>query len=505
MEYKFKTKPFNHQLKTFEETKDLEAFAVFWEQGTGKTKLAIDTICYQYQTGKITGVLIVAPNGVHRNWIIDEFPTHAPDHIFSRIKTHFYQTEKAGSKDHKRKCQELLDHEGLPVLAITYDGIKTVAGKTLVWKFLRKFKVFYVLDESARIKTPRAKRSIAVVASGKYAHSRRILSGTPIANSPFDIYMQMKFVSEDFWFEHKLDSFTIFKNYFGIFKRETNHKAKKDFDMLVGYRNIEKLEKILKKISSRVKKEDVLDLPEKVYTKRYFQLTNFQRDLYETLKEEYMAFVGSGELVTAPLAITRLIRFQQVISGYVPTDEGEMHIIEGNNPRLQTLEEIIEDIPETEKVIIWARFTKDIDQIIEKLKELGRRPVRYDGKTNDQERADAIARFQGKSPIMKDGERVGWKDIPLEEQATDFVGNPTVAGEGLTLHAASNVVYYNNSYKLTDRLQSEDRAHRIGQTKSVRYIDIVAEDSVDEHIVNALRKKQQISSMVLGDKLKEWI
>ena len=196
-----------------------------------------------------------------------------------------------------------------------------------------------------------------------------------------------------------------------------------------------------------------------------------------------MAFLDSGDTITAPLALVQLLRLQQITCGFVPTDDGDLEEFGGNNPRLDLLEEICDGLGH--KAIIWGRFRRDIDLI---MKRLGKKAVRYDGSTSDDDRAAAKIAFQDP-----------------ESEIQFFVGNPAAAGTGLTLHQARTVIYASNSFKLTDRLQSEDRAHRIGQEHPVAYIDLIAPDTVDEHIVRALRDKQDIAAILTGDGLKDWI
>lgn len=500
MNYKFKTKPYKHQRETFEETKELSEYAIFWEQGTGKTKLMVDTAGFLYQQGLIDAVLVVAPNGVHRNWVVDEIPTHLPDGIYKEVRSHDYQSSKAPTKWHQAACDRVLKHQGFSWIAMSYEGFMTKAGKLFAKKFLTKRKVLYILDESSAIKTPGAKRTKTIVASGKYAPYRRILDGTPVTQGPFDVFTPMRFLDPMFWLARRIGSFAAFKQVFGVWRKGYNAKIEREYDELVGYKNLDRLQVMLKGISSRVLKKDVLDLPPKLYSSRYFEMTPDQWRHYKEIKNEFMTLL-QGEFIAAPLAITRLLRFQQITCGYLPSEETEkMHFIGTKNPRLQVLEEILETTPH--KAIIWARFIQDIDQI---MKLLGKNAVRYDGQVSSAERAEAIARFQGRRPIMENGQRVGWEEVPEEEQVQFFVANPAAAGTGLTLHAAQTVVYYNNSFDLKQRLQSEDRAHRIGQKNAVQYIDIMAQETVDEHIANNLRKKVDIASQVTGDELKDWI
>lgn len=477
---RFKTRPFRHQQEVFEVSHQKRRYALFWEMGCGKTKTTIDTFSYQFLSGGIDAVVIIAPNGVERNWVSDELPAHLWDEVAGKTRCYIYESRKAGNKSHRYEVQALLEHKGLSILAISYSAAVTKAGHAYLWKFLEKRRVFYILDEATHIKNPNAKRTKTILASSSYADYRRVLTGTPIANGPFDAYAIMKFLDKGFWREFKLDSFTMFKQYFGIFQRKTF--GEQTVDLCVGYRNLDELNRILAERSSRVTKDEVLDLPPKLYVRRYFEITPEQWKIYNDLKEEFMAWIGSEELITAPLAITRLIRFQQVVCGYVPSDGGDpVHDIGDKNPRLELLAELAEEIPH--QAIIWAKYTRDIDKIVALL---GSDAVRYDGTVGVDDRERAKNAFQAG--------RKKW-----------FVANPAAAGEGLTLHAAKTVVYYNNTFKLTERLQSEDRAHRIGQDRPVNYVDIVASGTVDEKIVDALLKKRDIASVILGDEIKGWI
>ena len=480
MTFKFHTKPFEHQRSTFEAIKDEEAFAIFWEQGTGKSKLAIDKCAYLYEKGEIDSVLVIAPNGVHINWITDEIPRHlAP---MDGLKTISYLSKKIGTQKHLRPVMDVIKNPGFSWLAMSYDALVTDKGKKYAAMFLKSRKCMMIIDEATRIKTPGAKRTRTVLTAAKHAKYRLMLTGTPVANGPLDLYSLMRYIEPDFWKPHHLSTYTAFKHYFGVWKKQVAQG--RHFEILVAYRNVDELYHMIQWCSHRVLKEDVLDLPPKLYSNHYVEMTPAQKALYETMKDEFMVWLDSGELVTAPLAIVRMLRLQQITCGYIPWDnaeQGEVKLIGDKNPRLDALLQICEDLPH--QAIIWARFRKDIDLITE---ALGDECVRYDGSTSDEERIWARDTFQ-------DGGR------------KFFVANPAAAGEGLTLHSAKSVVYYNNSFKLQDRLQSEDRAHRIGQDQSVHYIDLVSPDTIDQHISSALRRKLNISAQILGDKLKEWI
>lgn len=491
MTYQFKSQPFKHQRELFEQTKDLAAYAVLWEQGTGKTKPTIDTAAYLYEKGEIDAVIVVAPNGVHRNWRSDELPAHLPDRLHPKVMVHVWDTKKANNVGVKNERDRLVKHRGFPWLLISYDAFMTKTGKNFVWKFLRHRRVMYVLDEGHNIKTPAAKRTKAIVASGKYAPYRRLLTGTPIAQGPFDIYSQIRFLDEKFWLKYGLDSFRVFKFHFGdwITRAEFEEENGYDpgYDKLIEYKNIDELYEILKTISSRVTKDDVLDLPPKLYSKRYFELNSEQARVYRDLRDEYEAEFEDGKRIDGALAITRLLRLQQVVCGYAQTDEDEpVRLLGNHNPLLELVEAECEGLGHP--AIIWCRFTKDIDQLMD---VLGSSAVRYDGTLSDEEAERNKLAFQH-------GDKQ-W-----------FVGNAQKGGSGLTLIRAKTVMYYSNSFNLIDRLQSEDRAHRIGQTDPVNYIDFEGllpggGKTVSHHIIKSLRNKFDIAARITGDTLREWI
>lgn len=474
---------FKHQADILHETVDVYSYALFWEMGCGKTKPTIDTFARLYKENKVDSLIVVAPNGVHANWMTDELPRHCPGWLQRHLYVHCYYSSRANTRTHRRSLEELLYRKRGKVLIMSYDAVMTKKGYAALMGVLESDnKVMYVLDESGRIKNPGAKRTKRILSTASYAKYRRILTGTPIANGPFDVYSQVRFLHPKYWVKYGLNSFYAFKHYFGVFQQGQN--GDRTYEWCVAYQRLEDLSDMLKPISSRLTKEQVLDLPPKLYRTVSFDMTRDQKAAYQQLRDEFILMLNSGEIVDAPLVIQRITKWQQITSGYVAYDsEQPVEILADPNPRLELLHQIVQDTPH--KCIIWAKFHKDIDQI----KELFRPEeyVVYDGRTSDDDRIKARNGFQ--SP---DGPRF-------------FIANPAAAGEGLTLHAAKTVIYYNCSYKLTDRLQSEDRAHRIGQNSPVQYIDLVARGTIDEHIVKRLVAKKTISSKVLGDEVRSWL
>lgn len=474
----FKTKPFAHQLKAFELSKDQPVYALLMEQGTGKTKVAIDNVAYLYELGKIDALLVVAPNGVHRNWSNDEIPAHLSDSIKRMCLT--WRSGAAGTKTFARAFKDLIEFDGLAIFTMNVESLITIAGRTVIKEFLTKRKVFFAIDESTDIKTPGAKRTKAARTFGRFAPYRRILTGTPTGDgNPLDLYSQFAFLDPAI-LGHS--TYTTYKHEYAIEELRQWPGARRPVQVVVGYKNVERIGKLIEPYSFRITKDEALDLPPKIYTKRYFELSKQQASIYSELRCNFMAEIENGIVVTAPMVITRWLRLQQIACGYVGVEVGEpVHTIPGPNPRMDLLERTLEEFPG--KTIIWCRFTPDIDQIILRF---GDQAVRYDGIVTNDERERAKNEFQN-------------GDVRL------FVGNPKAGGRGLTLHAAKNVIFYSNYFSYETRIQAEDRAHRMGLEHSVNYIDFVAENTVDERIIKSLRNKQDVSSLIMGEPNKEWI
>ena len=484
--------PFDHQYKELVENWDREYRAILMEQGTGKTKLFIDTAMKLFVEGKIDGVLVIAPNGVHDNWALDELPKHLTPEIMAKSNICLYQTRKSGTKQHQRAVRQCIAHEGLAIMCMSYDAIMTAAGKAAAWNMLRKRELLYGADESIDIKSPGAKRTLRVCASAKYAKYRRIMNGTLVSNGPFDVQSQFKFLDWHFWERFELKTPAEFRVHFGIFKtRKTFAGGKeREFEQCVGYKRLDELHDIIAPVSTRVLKKDVLDLPPKLYGKLYFDMNPEQKRVYKDVENDGIAYLVNGEMVTTPLPIVRDLRLAQITSGYVPTDDPEdepIQMLGDTNPRLTALMQQIRRESNPTKVIIWAKFKMDIDLIMEALREEGLNPVKYNGDCTDDEKIAARQSFQN------------------DPDVGPFVGNAQAAGRGLTLTAALQTYYYNNTFNLTQRLQSEDRNHRIGTDTSVKYTDLIARGTIDARIVKNLRSKLEVADIIAGDDHKDWI
>jgi SNF2 family DNA or RNA helicase len=476
MKYKFKTDPYEHQLKALEMSWNRETYAYFMEMGTGKTKVLIDNMAMLYDHGKIDGALIIAPKGVINTWYQQELPAHLP--------THIENVSVLWQAHINQKQQDKLDtlfetgHK-LHILVMNVEALSTVKGVKFAYKFISAHKTLMVVDESTTIKNPKAKRTKNIVKLSKYTKYRRILTGSPVTRNPLDLYSQCEFLSP--WHLDS-ESFYSFRNRYAEMK--TMNFGGRSVQVVAFYKNLGELSEKLKPFSYRVLKEDCLDLPPKIYMKRIITLTPEQEKIYKEMKEKAIAEMN-GERMSTATALTQLMRLQQITCGHFKGDDAEIQEIKHN--RLNELMDVLEEVEG--KAIIWAHWQRDV-QIIKDaiIKEYGPGSVvDYYGLTPQDQRQKNKDNFQNNKEVRF------------------FVGTPQTGGYGITLTAANTVIYYSNGYDLEKRLQSEDRAHRIGQKKSVTYVDIIADKTVDQKIVRALKNKINIASQIMGEELKSWI
>ena len=477
MKYKFKTKPYAHQLSALEKSWDKDEYAYFMEMGTGKSKVLVDNIAMLYDKGKINAALIIAPKGVYRNWYSQEIPNHLASHIDHKTVLWTATTSKAKDKEYQQLFKVDLD---LHILIMNVEAFSTKKGLEFATKFLNCHNSLIAVDESTTIKTPTAKRTKAILALGKLAKYRRILTGSPVTKSPLDLYTQCGFLDG---YLLGFDSYYAFRNRYATML-DRNFGGRR-VQIVGGYKRLDELSEKLKPFSDRVLKEDCLDLPEKTYVERQVELTDEQKTLYSTMKSAALASL-KGKMATAPHILTQMMRLHQITCGHLKNDDDS--ITEIKNNRINSLLELLDEIEG--KAIIWANYVYDINQIVNAVaKKYGDNSiVQYYGAVPAEQRQKNIEKFQDpNSPVRF------------------FVGNPQTGGYGITLTAANNVIYYSNGYDLEKRLQSEDRAHRIGQKKAVTYVDLITPKTVDEKIRKALRKKINIATQIMGEELRVWI
>ena len=477
MKYKFKTKPYKHQIDALERSHNKKVFAYFMEMGTGKSKVLIDNIAMLYDAGKINAALIIAPKGVYKNWYDSELPTHLADHI-----EHTTVLWKATiSKKQDTLLKSLFKQgEDLRILIMNVEAFSTDKGVEFAHKFLYANSCLMAIDESTTIKNPDAKRTKNIVTLGDQAKYKRILTGSPVTKSPLDLFKQCEFLDPTLL---NYSSYYAFRTRYA--KLKTANFGGRSFQLVVGYKNLDELSEKIKPFSSRVLKEECLDLPAYTHMKRIIQLSTEQQKLYNQMKKEAMAFLNGKQMTTAT-ALVQLMRLQQITCGHFKADDGTVKQIKNN--RISELMNVLDEVEG--KAIIWCHWRHDIDNVLKEVKkEYGPRSVvTYYGDTSTDDRQKAIKEIQDPNSEVR-----------------FLIGTPQTGGYGITLTEANTMIYFSNGYDLEKRTQSEARINRIGQKRKMTYIDIIAEDTVDERIVKALRKKIDIASQIMGEELKDWI
>jgi len=477
--YKFKIKPFAHQVTALERGWQRPEFGLFMEMGTGKSKVLIDNLGILHQKKEINFALVIAPKGVYRNWVDKEIPEHMSDDIPHRVIRWVASPNKTQQAEMRSVGQEF---DGLTIFVMNVESFSSVKGRTAGEWMGRAFgrNGLIAIDESTTIKNHKAKRTKALMKIASAFKYKRLLTGSPVTKSPMDLYSQCEFLRPGLL---GYDSYYAFQGRYAVMQRKT--MGSHAFQQIVGFRNLDELTLKIDQFSYRVLKQDCLDLPDKIYTVRYVGLTKQQRDMYNSIKQHALVMLDNGELSTSPAVITQMLRLQQILSGHLKTDDGDT--IYFDSKRMDALKEILEE--HDGKAIIWSRFRYDIRQITKMLNDTFGQgcAASYYGDTSDDERQRAI------------------KDFQNSEHLKFFVGNPSTAGYGLTLTEADLVIYYANDFNLETRAQSEDRAHRIGQKNNVTYVDLISEGTIDERIVKSLQSKIDIGAKVLGEEAREWL
>lgn len=489
-EFSYKTEPFKHQQRWFDKTKDETVYGIFWEMGLGKTKLALDNAAYLYAKGEIDTLIVITLNGVHLNWVHKEIPAHLPDYC-DALCVAWDSTKYTGKVKYFREALDsLFKHEGLAILTCNVEAFSKETVLGVCQKLATKRKAMCVVDEAHCIKEQSAKRTKNVLKLAPLCKYRRIMTGTPAANSPLDLFTQMAFLDKEI-LGHK--SYYSFRSRYAILQpvREMGGRIKKYrgrvVETVVGYKDVEELTGKIEPWSTRLTKDQCLDLPPKIYTQAPFLMSEDQQKIYKALVKDTVAEFKGGR-VSSPMALTRLIRLHQIVCGFVVTDEDVLTSIGAfPSPRLKMLLSVVSQV--RGKAIIWATYRKSLQDIVSALKHHygAASTVGYSGETPSELRPKVVERFQS------------------NPECRFFVGQPKAGGTGITLTAANDVIYYSNDYSLNIRLQSEDRAHRIGQAGAVTYTDIVAANTIDEDILASLKDKFDLASKITGDQLVEWL
>ncbi len=477
--YKFKTEPYEHQKDALKKCWNKESFAIFAEMGTGKTKIALDNACILYNKGKIDRLLVVAPKGTYMNWVDQEIPTHVPDYIEKSILA--WKPNITTKYEQELKAIRDVNDYKFKIFIMNVESLSTKKGIYYAKLFLTS-KSMMIVDESTTIKNPQAKRTKNILSLAREAKYRRILTGSPVTQSPMDLWAQMDFLDPEILGQQ---SYYAFRTRYAVVITANAAGGTHKYQKIVKFKNLAQLGQLVSPHSYRILKKDCLDLPEKTFTKREIELTDEQKTAYTEMKANAMTIL-KGESLTAVNVLTQLMRLHQITCGHMKTDGGDTLNLKNNR-----LDELMQILAETSgKAIIWANYIHDILNIEAAIKkEYGPTSYcTYYGATKAEDRQRCIYDFQNKI-----------------NDCRFFIGNTQTGGYGITLTAASTVIYYSNNYDLEKRIQSEDRAHRIGQKNPVLYIDLVSKGTVDEKIIKSLRNKVNIAREISGEELSKWI
>lgn len=491
MEFQFKTTPLAHQKEIFEHTKTLKYWPYLADMGTGKTKILLDVVGFLYTQRKIKALLVFGNGGSYENWVPE-----IEKHLHESIPRHVALWSSSMNKKEELAFNKAIstDKPGLKILVMNIEALSHKRSFMVAYEFAKNHLTMGVIDESTTIKNPKSKRSIAAMKIRDACIARRIMTGSALDNRPLDIWMQCEFLFPGYL---GYRSFFAFKSAFcKLVKvrvpdnrknaKKRSEDGRRPVQMIKGYTNLHVLRDILAKKSTIIKKEDCLDLPPKIYSTYYVDLTKEQKEYYEDMKKRSLIELSQEKIISAPIVLTKLLKLQQIVCGFIKTDDGE--IVSIPSKRIEALHEILDE--SRDKGIIWTPHRKSIEDIAKSLADkYGKESVRtYYGDTTKEER-DEIR----KQAIRGAQTSIDW-----------LVSNQVSGGYGNTWTNFNLSVYYANSFDGELRNQSEDRMHRIGQTAKVLYVDIVAKGTIDEKLIKTIRDKKDIAKMLTPSNWREW-
>lgn len=446
--YEPKTQAFPHQIEAINFIDKHQKVALFDEQGLGKTKIVIEALCWSMRREEIEGVLIVAPMSLLYTW-----EQEVTKHSF------LIPIVLKGSKREKR----YKFMTGANFYITNYEAV--IAETQRIKRFCKSRKVAVVLDESAHIKDPSTKTAQALFQLIPCSKKRIIITGTPVANKPYDLWSQFYF----------LDEGKIFGTDFKEFKSRFNEKN------LYFNKNLKELKDTVIKHSIRRCKDEVLELPEKRFINYYVELTGKQLNLYNKLREELRIEITNikGDIIIdeAENILKKLLRLTQIASNPALIDKS----YSDTPAKFILLDKLLREIiSREEKAIVWTSFVENIVVLKNRLSKY--HPLIIYGEIPIKDRAETVKKFQesDKNMIM--------------------IANPAAAREGLTLTRANNAIYLDRNFNLVDYLQSQDRVHRITQIKECNIYKIIAKNTIDEYIDRLVEVKQDIAGYIQGDK-----
>lgn len=455
------------------------AFALFMEMRTGKTKTILDEFGTDEANGEIANLLVVAPAGVYLTWK-DDARKHLSDDLNKRVMIAHWESGPTAAQTLMLKA--FMKFKGPRILLVNVEALSRVlAAKNLVTTYLGQQPTTMVVDESTTIKGPDAARTKFCISVAPLAKKRRILSGLPTPQSPLDIFSQFQFLDPNLLGYKK---YTAFEQRYAVIQQKPFGPGGRMVNDIVGYQNLDELQRRVAQHSYRVKLGDCYDLPPKMYLRRDVEMTPQQKTAYAEMKKYAVAELENAERVTATIVLVQMLRLHQILCGHTMSDDGNVAYLDEN----KTVEMLDILKQHSGKAIIWAAYDQSVRLITTALEEA------YGKGT--------VSRFWGGNADTREAEEKAFKTLPKRRF---MVATAAAGGRGRTWDMANVMIYHANTFSLEHRLQSEERNQGVGKTESVGVFDLVVRGSIEEKIIAALRDKMKLSDAITGDNWRDWI
>lgn len=492
--FDFKFPPYDFQKKGLDFTYSLDVCGHFVDMGLGKSKMALDKHVQLFLEGKINALLVMCPHSIRFNWV-EQVQEHC------KISAYKVMIAKHKTKTQRRELDEFIK-EKTNELKILIIGTESVSGREekipgtratrrvgtdidIAYDFVESNRAAVVVDECHMIKNPNSARSKSLCSIAKTIKYRMIMTGTPISQGIMDLYSQMTFLGDDIL---GIGDFYSFLNRYAVMG---GYKGTE----IVGYQNIDELMDIIRPFIYQCRKEDVIDLPSKTFTKRFISLTKEQQEIYNELKKKRVALIPDTDdkRIVVKNILSLFGALQKVCGGFTTRETDEVNrngkkiretlllLPINKNPKIKELKSIIDGLADTEQLIIWSCYNTEIEMIEEALE--GYKTSKFERSCDVYNRGDDEYKQRVKSNMN-------------EKKTRYFISTPNSGGMGLTMNTVAYVVYFSNNFSYLHRMQSLDRNHRIGQKRPVTYIDIMAEKTVDEKVLGILHTKKSMADFV---------
>lgn len=516
--YQHRVQPYPHQAEALTRSWRKRAFALFMDPGLGKTKVVIDTTALMYREGKLKALVVIAPNEVHEQWVVEQLPAHLPLDIKTTVL--LYRSNRA--KRILSSVAELTkrpDRDRLMVLVFNQEALCNAKVRESLRKFMRAAPSLLVIDESDNFKTPKVQRTRAAIALAPLAFMRRVLTGTPTDGNPFDLFSQYAILDPAIT---GFDSFVTFKKRYGLWSdgvfrakdpKDPTKLILRTFPQFEGYKNLQELFDRVAPYTFIKKKRDCVGMPPKVYSVLPTALSPGQRDVQEELLERGMVLLRAAEdpkradklvvniddleddelaeLVRRPdcrmtqrIKLTTILRLMQCSAGMVTDDAKQSSLTDrtwDKIPRTVLLVETVRRIlanDTSERIIVWAHYRfilRMLEAVLQGVIPTGKRAVmRVDGEVTGQARRDIVAAFKDPKSAMR-----------------ILVAHPRTLGVGMNFGIAGNAIFYTNEFSSIKRTQAEDRIDRLDSKGTRSIMDIVARDSMTDAKTIAIHRSKE--------------